>query len=68
MEFQYWWINKKIYICKNLLYSICIWDNDTLFISSYDKKLRLINLNSRIIIFGKKKIKMWIVSNQPFIY
>lgn len=43
---------KKIYICKNSLYSICIWDNDTLFVSSYDKKLRLINLNSRIIIYS----------------
>ena len=41
---------KKIYICKNSLYSIRIWDNDTLFVSSYDKKLRLINWNSRIII------------------
>ena len=41
---------KKIYICKNSLYSICLWDNDTLFISSYDKKLRLINLNEGIII------------------
>ena len=43
---------KKIYICKNSLYSICILDNNTLFISSYDKKLRLINLNSRIIIYS----------------
>jgi len=41
---------KKIYICKNSLYSICLWDNDTLFVSSYDKKLRLINLNEGIII------------------
>ena len=87
---------KKIYICKNSLYSIFIWDNDTLFVSGYDKKLRLINLNSGIIInsaiqnseiisikkikhplygkslisqgFGNEQIKMWIVSNQPFIY
>ena len=41
---------KKIYICKNSLYSICLWDNDTLFVSSYDKNLRLINLNEGIII------------------
>ena len=41
---------KKIYICKNSLYSICLWNNDTLFASSYDKKLRLINLNTGIII------------------
>ena len=41
---------KKIYISKNSLYSICLWNNESLFVSSYDKKLRLINLNEGIII------------------
>jgi WD40 repeat protein len=63
---------KKIYICKNSLYSICIWDNDTLFVSSYDKKLRLIIKKIKHLLYGKslisqgfgnEQIKMWIVNN-----
>lgn len=47
---------KKIYICKNSLYSIWIWDNDTIFVSIYDKKL----LNK----FKFKNYNFWKLANK----
>ena len=40
---------KKIKICNNCLYGICLWNSQYLFVGCKDKNIRLVDINNGII-------------------
>ena len=41
---------KKIDVCDNYLCGISLWNKDFIFVACYDRKIRLININKKLII------------------
>ena len=53
---------RKIYVNKNRLYSICLWNNEYLFVGCGDNKIKLLELNTGKIIKDLKGHKIYAIA------